>query len=135
MAIIVEDQFTGEYFDDLNRGGLTVPSESVVQLGTHMFAIIQMLISKEYEASYLSHQYERHLLITLTSESVSSDPVLKMLMHDTCLCGTPQSEILSTLMSTLSNIFWNIYSKQRNDSMTAAKASSFKKQKLSNLQN
>lgn len=119
-AIICEEskeQDEQSYFEILNRGGLTVPSEFVLQVTTYVHNTLQILISESYEAKFLKCGSQKLLLITLVKEymKINND---KYLFRDFCSCNQPQTKILLNLMlPILANIFINNYVKTRQDSI------------------
>jgi hypothetical protein len=56
-SVIIGSSYDDPYVDDLNRGGLTLPSDDVVDIGFLSLAIMNRLISREYEEKFLICQY------------------------------------------------------------------------------
>ncbi|XP_049796023.1 uncharacterized protein LOC126212640 [Schistocerca nitens] len=84
---------TDKYFDNLVRSGLTVPSDIVVELGTFVYTVMQLLISEEYETKFLTCQNQKQLLLNLVGQGVKSHVSLQIFVTDSCLCGRPLTDI------------------------------------------
>jgi len=81
------------YFSDLNRGNLTIPSDTVILIGQHIYGIMQCLISNEYENAFLSVTHQQQLLIKLGTESLNNNDLTSNILSDTCICGNTHNKL------------------------------------------
>ena len=132
------DYVTGEstdnsYFNDLNRGGLCVPSDLTVQIGIHVYTVMQALISKDYEIQFLRQSKQKAILKHFSLMSISRDSLLHFLNFDACLCGKPFEKLLNSIVCTMCNILLNNYSKELKNEIAVSKEGGGKKRKLDTL--
>ena len=59
--IVSSDELGDEYFMQLDRGALIVPTKEVVAIAEYMICVVTMLISKEYETKFLQHGHQKQL--------------------------------------------------------------------------
>lgn len=139
IAIFISDGIIDDqYFNDINRGGLRVPSNVSLELGTISNLVMQQLISKKYESSFVKSTNQKKLLLHLLEESL----FLLDNADDKCsICKTPNRITFVQAFKIFSNILLNNYTKCQNNSMLSlscsAKLYSSKKcgRKLKTLQN
>lgn len=124
-----------KYFQELNRGGLTHPSGTVLEVGRHIFGVMTILISSQFEEHFLAHNKQKELLISLTKFSLLNSNHLKLIMYDTCLCTAEYITLFNLILSTYANILINNYTKLKNDIIISEKNHSSKKRKLQTLMN
>lgn len=127
---IVSHEISNDYFSELNRGGLTVPTNEVVIIGLHIMCISSVLISEKYEALFLNYGHHKKLIQTLSNEAIlKHDPELRRTFLENCPCSADGDKIFRKLVTTFTNIALNNYSKLKNDDLIASKAASGKKRK------
>lgn len=99
------------YFSDLNRGNLTIPSDTIILIGQHMYGIMQCLISNEYENAFLNVTHQQQLLIKLVTESLNSNHLTSNILIDTYICGYTHAKIVLDILKCMANILLNNYRK------------------------
>lgn len=116
------------YLNDLDRGGLTWPSEFSVNCITELFKIFQTIIqNKDTEARFLSVRSQRKTLHQLGLERVKELD----LCSDTCNnCETKSLTLISKCFSRAVNCFLNNYSKNLTDFATTGTSKGQKKRKV-----
>ena len=86
------------YFDHLQRGGLSVPTEEVIAPFIHMYAIMEAIIYDGIlESRFLQSENHKHILCKLTYISIQSD-IHYLAFSDTCVCGRAYHSILFKLL-------------------------------------
>ena len=117
-----DDEVNDPYFNELNRGGLTVPRSYVVEISRHLLSILRILISAEFEKDFLKHGKQRELLMKLTAFAIETrDPTLLANFHDKCaVCGNDFFNFFNTILKTSSNIGLNNYTKIKNDDLSVS---------------
>lgn len=121
-GLIVGENCNDKYFQEINRGGLTIPSDYVVSIGEHVFRIMQTFVSEKYEHRFLLECDEHHsLLFSTVQEILNEDVTLKLLMDHFCECGTRFSAIITKIVQTFCNILLSNYKKRRNDKISSTK--------------
>lgn len=114
-----------EYFNFLQRGGLSVPQEILQFLFVHMCSIFENIVNhSKYSAMFLTSENQKVILINLTSLSVQNDFWFDDFNHF-CDCGQNMTAIFNMLCSIFSNILLNNYVKNVN----SAKLESSKRKK------
>lgn len=124
-----------EYFNYLQRGGLSVPTDIVKAVLFHMCAIFEKIIndtSTEYE--FLNTCHQKNILCNLTFSSVSQDILLND-FYCQCICGKEYKKILVMLLSIFSNVLLNDYIKNKNNQCNAQKVESKNKKRKLNTFN
>lgn len=106
---------TDKYFATLVRSGLTVPSDIVVQLGNFVCAVMQYLISEEYETKFLTWENQKQLLQNLIDQEIYAFVYLRIFVTNSCLWGRPLTDIYKMFVYIMCNILLNNYSKLQND--------------------
>jgi len=106
------------YFSYLNRGNLTIPSDTVILVGQHIYGIMQCLISNEYENAFLSVTHQQQLLIKLGTKSLNNNDLTSNILSDTCICGNTHKQIILDILKCMTNILLNNYKKLRNNYYT-----------------
>lgn len=128
--IVSNEESPNEYFDSLNRGGLTVPSDIVVNAGAHMYGIMNCLISEGYERDFLQSSSQQKLLLDLSIRSLEENPVTGDVVNSNCVCGEKKVNTIMKILKPMSNVLLNNYCKIRNSLISANKV---KKRKLQTL--
>jgi hypothetical protein len=121
-----------QYVRLLDRGSLKYPTLLAVMVAYKVFCLTQILISKKYEAAFLSHSSQKSLLIALSSSSLQEDSYFLSETVDNCECGRSRMEMLKFMLPILTNIFLHNYAKMCNDTENAA-GSKAKQRKLKTL--
>ncbi|MGH9701693.1 MAG: hypothetical protein ACRD52_19840, partial [Candidatus Acidiferrales bacterium] len=134
ISLITESKgnFTNnEYFNNLQRGGLSIPTDIVKNVLFHMCAIIEKIINdNSLESDFLKLKDQKSILCHLTLLSVDLDESLKEL-YSWCICGKNNKDILVMLFSIFSNVLLNDYTKKKNnDAHFEKNESKNKKRKL-----
>lgn len=116
-----------DYFDFLQRGGLSVPTDEVSILLYHMGAILQAVQSdKNYSLLFFSQKNQKGLLCTLTLKSILSDNFYINLDYE-CHCGSSSYLVYSHVCYRLANILLNNYTKCINNTEHKSQASNTRK--------
>lgn len=116
-----EDDSENEYFKEINRGGLTVPTDLCLELGKLAHRTLKMLISEKYESRFIQCSNQKRIMIHFLEESLF---LLDINQDEKCvLCDTPFLKYFREVFKTFSNILLNNYSKIRNNVQEAIKKS------------
>ena len=117
--IIVSNEIPdSNYFNELNRGGLTVPSKTVMMVAKHVLCITNVLISEEYEREFLKIGQQRALIRSLAEKGIQhKEGRLNHKFRDQCLCGADMRAIFRKMLTTFVNICLNNYTKMKNDAL------------------
>lgn len=118
-----------EYFDYLQRGGLSVPTDIVKWVLFHFDEIFEKIINDSAtENDFLNLSNQKAILCDLALLSIKQDNSL----HDflsVCFCGKKYEDILIMLCSIFSNILLNNYVKTKNNESSAEKSEKNKNRK------
>lgn len=114
VALFLSDSATqDQYFQEINRGGLSVPSDLCMELGGMALLVMQRLISEKYEAVFVQCTNQRELFIWLLQESLF---LINYPHEDTCTsCKKSHLERFRLSFKIFSNILLNNYTKLRNN--------------------
>lgn len=124
-----------EYFNYLQRGGLSVPTDIVKNVLFHMCAIFEKIINDtSIEYDFLRIYNQKDILCHLTLCSVFEDISLKD-FYSQCVCGKEYKKILVMLCSIFSNVLLNDYIKKKNNQSSAEKVESKNKKRKLNTFN
>lgn len=117
-SFLVEDKgscIENEYFDNLQRGGLSIPTNYVEIIFFHMFSIFDSIINNSsLEVEFLRSTNQKCILCKLTLQSIKSDFVYVEFLQN-CLCGRDYTSMLYKLLSIFANVLLNDYVKQCNN--------------------
>lgn len=110
------DDLGDQYFMELDRGALTVPTHEVITFAEYVIRMTVLLMSKKYESKFLLHGHQKKLLCKLVKDTIQkTDPLLYQLFNEECSCGQTYDKIFRKLLSTFSNITLNNYTKLKNN--------------------
>jgi hypothetical protein len=112
-----------QYLSDVDRGGLKWPTDCLVEIITQVFLVFRVIVSKEYEASFVSVANQKSVLCHLAIERLRACGTVV----GECVCGTTLLKLAQMCLSATSNIFINNYCKQACDKANAAKHKSNRK--------
>ena len=59
-----------QYFEEINRGGLSLPANLCLQLGKLAYLVMAKLISEKYETAFVTSSNQRKLIIHFIEESL-----------------------------------------------------------------
>jgi hypothetical protein len=99
------DEFGCPYFDSLQRGGLSLPTEFVITIFFHMNAIHSLFLMKTKQTK---------ILCQLTNVSLENNNFFGLFNID-CVCGKSTKSLAELFYPIFSNILLNNYTKIRND--------------------
>lgn len=119
-----DEKIDDQYFQEIDRGGLCVPTDLCFQMGRLALLIMQRLISSKYEASFIICSNQRKILLHLLQESL---PFLNdYFSHDDkcSTCDTTPVNNFYHAFKIFSNILLNNYSKCKNNTADSAHSSS-----------
>jgi len=122
------------YTSALDRGGLTWPNQTLVDVVVKIFMIFQRLLSTKYEKQFVNMPKHKALAIYLCMEMLKLQPG----MDSKCECGRSQMNLYKLCAVKMTNILLNNYCKRLNDDAASAKATAQKdkkSRKLATLQN
>jgi hypothetical protein len=124
-----------DYFIQINRGGLTVASDLILELAKLTLSIMNGLTSEKYEENFLRDKSHKLILSKLILESVTRNQVLNSFFNACCpTCSNYNSNILEKYISIFSNICLNNYIKLRTDALHRNKVEmKSKKRKIQTL--
>lgn len=125
------NESTDQYFNYLNRGGLTVPSGLVMTIGQHVYCVVQNLISKRYENLFIKVCNQKSLIVQIALRSLTASEVVSDLVTKICSCETTHLNLFTKLLGIMANILLNNYCKLVKNAAT--QDSKFKKRKLETL--
>jgi THAP domain/Transposase protein len=134
ISLVTESKgnFTNnDYFNYLQRGGLSIPTDIVKNVLFHMCAIFEKIINdNSLESDFLKLHNQKTILCNLTISSTSIDESLQE-FYCSCVCGKENKNILMMLCSIFSNVLLNDYIKKKNnDAHHEKNESKNKKRKL-----
>ncbi|CAH1978417.1 unnamed protein product [Acanthoscelides obtectus] len=117
LVRIDKGKLTGnDYFDYLQRNGLSIPSERVSYIFYHMASIMQFIMgNKDCEVKFIGCRQQKLLLCQLTIESIKSDHYYDDFAQTCKICNRKYEKILNMICSIFSNIFLNNYVKNKNN--------------------
>jgi hypothetical protein len=121
-----------DYFDMLQRGGLSVPSEIVILIFMHMSAVFYTLCNDtRFKSKFLNADLNhKKSLSSLTVQSLLMDRAAIDFNGLCCSCGKNHKIVYHTILSIFSNILLNNFSKRENDNVE-----SDRKRKLKTFEN
>jgi hypothetical protein len=91
-----------DYFIQINRGGLTVASDLILELAKLTLSIMNGLTSEKYEENFLRDKSHKLILSKLILESVTRNQVLNSFFNACCpTCSNYNSNILEKYISIL----------------------------------
>jgi hypothetical protein len=91
-----------DYFIQINRGGLTVASDLILELAKLTLSIMNGLTSEKYEENFLRDKSHKLILSKLILESVTRNQVLNSIFNACCpTCSNYNSNILEKCISIL----------------------------------
>jgi len=113
FEIAVADDISN-YFENLNRGGLTYSFNSLISIYQAAYSIFSVCISPKYEKSFISLKNQKRVLIELSSEfwQLSEDFDFELICMS---CKKKKSACFKMSLSFLFNILLKNYTKSRND--------------------
>ena len=136
--MVVESKGTvteNEYFNNLQRGGLSIPTDVVKSVMFHMCAIFEKIINEPTtEYDFLKTNNQKIILCDLTFTSIKHDETLKDFFSQ-CVCGNEYENILKVLHSIFSNVLLNDFVKKKNSQLATNKAESKNKKRKLNTFN
>lgn len=81
-ALINTNACDDAYFNDINRGKLSVPSDFVLGVCKHVLGIVQALVSKEYEEHFLLTNHQKNVIEVLGKLAVVKGNSLIANLHE-----------------------------------------------------
>lgn len=123
-TLIKKDDESGpndSYFNSINRGGLSVPSDFVLAIAKHVIGISQALLSERYETLFLSTSCQKNTVCKLSNLAVNLDNSIEVDLKQVCECGTSNETLALYVISIIANIMLNNYTKMRNDALKQVK--------------
>ena len=125
----IQTQFFS-YLETLDRGGLTWPTQELVDVVIKVFCIFQCLVSEAYEQKFLSASNQKKILISLSEKGCLQYSFINSVFD----CGHKFSDFLRVIVGKMANIMLNNYCKKMNDLSNICKGAKSKhKRKLSTL--
>lgn len=124
LSLVVEEKGSSvdsEYFDSLQRGGLSIPTIHVRIIFLHMCAIFEVILNdSSLESNFLRAVDQKYILSKLTFLSIQTEYAFEE-FQNTCLCGKDYKKILFHLLSVFANIILNDYRKEKTNSNIESK--------------
>jgi hypothetical protein len=109
------DEVGCPYFDSLQRGGLSLPTEFVITIFFHMNAIFLTINNDAVLNSlFLMKTKQTKILRQLTNVSLENNNFFGLFNID-CVCGKSTKSLAELFYPIFSNILLNNYTKIRND--------------------
>lgn len=103
------------YFDHLQRGGLSVPTDAICEIFFHMSAVLQDIIQDtNSKKRFFEETKNKNVLIILTFNSLDSFDFFTN-FETKCDCGAIIRELFLKVASPLCNILLNNFTKLFND--------------------
>lgn len=99
------------YLSDLDRGGLRWPTDLLLEIVTQVFLVFRVIVSKEYEAHFLTSNKQKTVLQKLATERLIDCGTTV----GECTCGTTMQKLADMAVSYIVNICLNNYCKQAAD--------------------
>jgi len=109
---------SNEYFDNLQRNGLSIATDRVGYIFFHMTSILQFIMqNKDIDKLFIQSNQQKKILCILTTKSVQSDFYYFDFLQ-TCLnCRQNQISLFNKICSVFSNILLNNYVKIKNNTI------------------
>lgn len=123
-----------QYFNYLQRGGLSIPTDRVCFVFVHMYSILESIINQNsLENLFLKTTNQKNILIQLTILGIQNDHFYEEFLN-ACECGRDPNKIFNHICSVFANILLNNYVKNVNQKVKIKKdnfkGNSQKKRKL-----
>lgn len=121
-----------DYFKNLDRGRLSCPNDSVLNIVLVNYIVIKKLCS-EYECLFLNSSNQRNVAISITSNIILNEELFE---ETNCELGHSNNKIINMILWSSTNIFLNNYCKVKNDTHLQNlndKTNCSKRRKLSTL--
>jgi len=117
-----DEEIDDQYFQDINRGGLRVPSNLTIELGHLASSVMQGLISEKYESSFIKSKSHKKLLLHLLEEGLVF--LLRKTDEKCESCNETHISRFIEAFGIFSNILLNNYRKCKSDAIHRQTASS-----------
>jgi hypothetical protein len=111
----------------IDRGGLRLPTDFLLEIVTQVFVVFQALISKDFENNFLTVSNQRSLLRSLSIERLIECGVVV----GECSCGVQMVHLAKICLSYIVNICLNNYCKCDADISHSNKTESKEQSKVS----
>ena len=106
------------YLEALDRGGLTLPTQILVDVLVVVFRVFQCLISCKHEKQFTTIRNQKQVIFHLSTEKLRLNPVT----GGACTtCGKKIMDNLRFCVTRMANVLLNNYSKQLNDKIAVEK--------------
>lgn len=102
-----------EYFNELQRGGLSIPQENLEYIFQNMCSIFETIINSSKCSTFLTSENQKDILVILTHHSVQEYDWFSDFNY-VCQCGQNLIVVFDMLCSIFSNILLNNYVKNTN---------------------
>lgn len=100
---LYENSADNQYFQELQRGGLIVPSNKVIYLCMVVSNIFSILVSPTYKEHFLNANAHKTLFTAIIEKKIEVDVSLKFWTKLGDICNHELTSILTHLLSTFSN--------------------------------
>ena len=112
-------QIDDTYFDHLQRGGLSVPTDEVCEFFYHMSAIFQDILSNDsVKLQFFKQNNQKDILSYVTINCLESNNFLSRFDYE-CFCGRYVKSLFYLISSPFTNIILNNYVKSVNNEIVA----------------
>lgn len=115
--LVNNDDCQDEYFQILNRGRLSVPSDIILSIGKHVVGIAQTLVSVKYESRFLTVCDQTNVVRHLSEIAVQNDVIISNVIQESCFCGSDRLKFVKKAIKTISYIVLSNYCKKRTQSV------------------
>ena len=112
------------YLEALDRGGLTLPTQILVDVLVVVFRIFQCLISSKHEKRFTSITNQKQTITDLSIEKLTLNPATGFICT---ACGKNMLVNLRFCVTKMANVLLNNYSKQLNEKVVIEPGTKTKK--------
>ncbi|XP_071043144.1 uncharacterized protein [Parasteatoda tepidariorum] len=122
LLIVDKDLVSENYFnliEEKDRGGLMFPSEVVFNAVIHTYIVVQKLISKKYEETFMKATSQRNVVTNIVEDILVAKD--SFLCFDTCLKGHDLLPLIKIILKAATNGLLNNYCKVKNDNLKVKK--------------
>ena len=104
---------TRKYIDELNRGGLTFPTDNLFNLIQCAYRIFNVCVSSNFENKFITIFNQNYTLISVIEHYISMNNDFAYMFSNCSVCHVKLFDIMWKALVCFSNILLNNYSSNR----------------------
>ena len=116
------EEVVGQYFDLINRGGLTYPSNLLFNVAQYAYLMFNVSISS-VECTFLEVAHQKQTFLGVIEQFITNNEECKEILIMCEECKQMFLVYIMKAMSCFTNVLLNNYSKDKSDDITIAKMS------------